>query len=244
MSIWGIADIHASPIDPDTGQPVKPMSVFGDQWLDHVDRLESNWNAVVEPRDTVIIAGDIDWALRLEDALPTLERIGRWNGHKILLRGNHDYWWSSGATSKVRRILPSNMQLLHNNAITVEGMNLVGTKGSAVPGGIEWTETEAKLLNRETERFMLSLAARDPSLPTIAALHYPPFYPLLGPTSFVDLMRSAPVELCVYGHIHGFQARSGPRGLINGINYVPLAADFLEFKPALLARDGVIVPSI
>jgi hypothetical protein len=243
MSIWGIADIHASPIDPATGEPTKPMSVFGDHWRNHVDRIEGHWNAAVEPLDTVIIAGDIDWALRLDQALPTLERIGKWNGHKILLRGNHDYWWSSDTTNKVRRILSPNMQLLHNNAITVEGLNVVGTKGSAVPGAIEWTETETKLLNREVERLKLSLADRDLSLRTIAVLHYPPFYPSQGPTPFVDLMQSASVDLCVYGHIHGPQAGSGPRGTVDGITYAPVAADYLEFKPALLVRAGDIVAS-
>lgn len=178
ISIWGIADIHASPLDPVTGVPLKPMSVFGEHWRDHVDRIEENWNASVRPDDTVLVAGDIDWALRLDEALPTLERINRWSGSKILLRGNHDYWWSSDTTSKVRKVLPATIQLLHNNAFVVEGLNIVGAKGSAVPGAIEWTETEAKLLNRETERFKLSLGARDPSLQTIAAFHFPPGYPV------------------------------------------------------------------
>lgn len=241
MSIWGIADIHASRLDPETGQPVKPMSVFGDQWLDHVDRIEENWNNSVAPTDTVIVAGDIEWALRLNDALPTLERIGGWKGRKVLLRGNHDYWWSSDTTNKVRRILPPTIQLLHNSAITVEGWNVVGTKGSVVPGAMEWTDTEAKLLNRELQRLELSLAARDTSLPTITALHYPPFYPAQGTTPFVEMMQSASVDLCVYGHIHGLQARSGPNGLVDGIVYVPLAADFLQFKPRPLVRDGALV---
>jgi predicted phosphohydrolase len=243
VSIWAIADIHASPLDPITGAPSKPMSVFGEHWRDHVDRIENSWNALVRSEDTVIVAGDIDWAMRLDEALPTLRRIGGWNGRKILLRGNHDFWWSSDATTKVRRVLPPNMDLLHNNAITVEGYNVIGVKGSPVPGAIEWTETDAKLLHRETERLKLSIADRDPSLPTIAAFHYPPFFPAQGSTPFVDILQSAGVELCVYGHVHGSQARFGPNGAFDGIEYIPVAADFLDFAPKPLVREGVVVPS-
>src|SRR5579884_1523559 len=115
MTIWAIADIHASATEPATGLPIKSMDVFGPQWTNHVDRLEEAWRDLVEEADTVIVAGDIDWALYLDDALETLRRIDSWPGDKLLIRGNHDYWWSSKTTNKVRRALPPSLRLLHND---------------------------------------------------------------------------------------------------------------------------------
>jgi predicted phosphohydrolase len=238
VSIWAIADIHASPVDDVSGQPDKPMEVFGPQWTGHLERIERVWASLVQPRDTVIIVGDVDWSLHLEEALPTLQRIARWNGRKILVRGNHDFWWSSKATNRVRRAVPETIELLHNNAIEVEGFNIVGTKGSAVPGGVDWTAVDAKLLNREMERLKLSLQARDPARPTIAALHYPPFYPSAGRSPYVDLLEEAGVSLCVYGHLHGSAGRSGPHGIWNGIDYVLTAADYVGFRPVRIAHGG------
>jgi len=240
VSIWAIADIHASPLDP-TGEPKKPMEVFGKHWEGHVERIESAWSALVSDDDTVIVAGDLDWSLHLEDAAHTLKRLGRWKGHKLLVRGNHDYWWSSGATNKVRKVLPPGIELIHNNAFVVEGYNVVGAKGSTVPGSIEWNEVDAKLLNRETERLKLSLAARNPDLPTIAALHYPPFYPTSGTSPYVEIFRDFSVSLCVYGHLHGAGAASGPEGVHGGIRYLLAAADHVNFTPVLLINDGRLV---
>ncbi|HEV3313222.1 MAG TPA: metallophosphoesterase [Chloroflexota bacterium] len=230
MTIWAIADIHASPVDG-FGRLSKPMEIFGDNWKDHVDRIEAAWNDRVADTDTVVVVGDIDWSLHLSDAVQTLGRIAGWRGIKILVRGNHDYWWSSDASSKVRKVLPPGMMLLHNNSFEVEGWNLVGTKGSTVPGTVEWTETDAKLLNRELGRLRLSLATRNPALPTIAAIHYPPYYPSLGSNPYVDVLRDHGVSVCVYGHLHGAAAESGPRGEHDGIRYVLAAADHVNFEP-------------
>ena len=240
MTIWAIADIHASPLDA-AGKPEKPMEVFGSQWEGHVDRIETAWNSVVDEEDTVIVVGDLDWALHLDDAVPTLCRLGSWNGRKLLVRGNHDYWWSSGATNKVRGVLPPGIELVHNNAYEAEGFAIVGAKGSPVPGGLDWTGTDAKLLNRETERVKLSLAARDPTIPTIAAIHYPPFYPSSGSSPFVELFQENGVVLCVYGHLHGESAVTGPCGEYGGIRYVLAAADHVGFTPIPIARDGRIL---
>jgi predicted phosphohydrolase len=240
MSIWAIADIHASRRDPETGAPQKPMEIFGSHWEDHVSRLEQAWTQSVREEDTVIVAGDIDWALHIEDAMDTLTRLGRWPGTKLLIRGNHDYWWSSKTTNRVRKSLPAGIELIHNNAATADGFNICGAKGSPVPGGIEWTPEDEKLLNRECQRLQLSLDARRPDLPTIVAFHYPPFYP--GSSSvFTELMMGVNVECCVYGHLHGAAAGMGPDGEYGGIVYRLVAADGVDFRPVLIARDGEIV---
>lgn len=240
MTIWAIADIHGSRMDPLTGIPSKPMDVFGEHWTNHLGRLQEVWKVRVACDDTVIVAGDIDWAVQLDDAMETLTLLDGLPGRKILLRGNHDYWWSSKTTSRVRRALPPTLSALHNGAFQVEGFNLCGTKGSPVPGAIDWTSENEKVLNRELHRLELSLEARVPDLPTIVALHYPPFYGA-GESPYRDVLQRAGVSLVIYGHLHGAAGASGPRGIINGIRYRLVAGDAVGFAPQALACAGRLV---
>jgi predicted phosphohydrolase len=218
------------------------MDVFGTHWAGHVDRLEVAWRTSVAAEDTVIIAGDVDWSLRLEDARETLERIDSWPGCKVMLRGNHDYWWSSKATSRVRRALPASIHALHNNAYQMEGFNICGAKGSPVPGGFDWSEHDAKLLNREHERLVMSLNERDRSLPTIVALHYPPFYPSEPHNVYRAVLDDHGVDACVYGHLHGHASVSAVRGRYGRVEYHLVACDAVGFRPVLIARDGELLP--
>jgi uncharacterized protein len=238
MSIWAIADIHGSATDPETGLPRKPMDVFGPKWHRHVERLDKAWRENVKPDDTVLVVGDTDWALRLDGAMETLRRIDSWPGSKILIRGNHDYWWSSKTTNRVRRSLPPSLALLHNDAIEVEGFNICGTKGSPVPGGMDWTEENAKLLRREEHRLGMSLQAANPLHPIIVALHYPPFYLPNGTSSYRDLLNSTAVVACVYGHLHESGVASSPIGIYDGVRYALVAGDATDFLPVLVARRG------
>lgn len=242
MSIWGIADIHASRTDPQTGRLTKPMDMFGVRWTNHLEVLEQAWNALVQANDTVIIAGDIDWALHLEDAMETLYRIDSWKGRKILVRGNHDYWWSSKTTNRVRTVLPPTLSLLHNDAVQAEGFNLCGAKGSPVPGGIDWTPENAKLLNREEQRLTLSLDARDPTLPTIVALHYPPFYRSHEQSPYREILERHGVLACVYGHLHGDASAGAPVGRYGNVQYYLVAGDAVHFRPVLVATGDQFVP--
>jgi predicted phosphohydrolase len=238
VSIWAIADIHASRTDPSSGRLTKPMDVFGPAWSDHLARIESAWCRQVQVEDTVVIAGDTEWALHLDEAAETLGRIDSWPGTKVLVRGNHDYWWSSKATSRVRAALPASIVALHNNAVQADGFNICGAKGSPVPGGADWTEQDAKLLNRERERLALSLAARDPSLPTIVALHFPPFYRSQPETIFRLLLEQEAVRCCVYGHLHGAAAAHAIVGLYGTVEYRLVASDFVGFRPVLIGERG------
>jgi uncharacterized protein len=240
VTVWAIADLHASSPDPNTGRPSKPMDLFGPAWKDHVDRLESAWERVVAPNDTVVIAGDIDWALHLEGALFTLERLDSWNGTKLLIRGNHDYWWSSKTTNKVRRGLPASIRLIHNDSVEVEGTNVCGSKGSPVPGGIDWTPENEKLLARELHRLRLSLDSRSANIPTIVALHYPPFYPKIGSSQYKNILEDFRVACCVYGHLHGDASAWGPNGTYDGVHYRLVAADYVKFCPVPVWDGGRI----
>lgn len=207
------------------------MDSFGPAWVGHMDKLEAAWQHLVGPQDTVVLAGDIDWSLYLQDAMFTLNRLHQWNGSKILVRGNHDYWWSSKSTNQVRRILPPSIRLIHNDSIAVEDVNICGCKGSPVPGGMEWTTDNEKLLRRELHRLRLSLDSRNPSLTTIAAIHYPPFFSNPGSSPYKALLEEYGVRCCMYGHLHGESACSGPKGTIDGIDYVLVAGDYVNFEP-------------
>lgn len=238
MSIWAIADIHASRRDPTTGLPSKPMDVFGAHWSGHLERLERAWRRLVANGDTVVVAGDIDWGLHLEDALDTIHWLASLPGRKILLRGNHDYWWSSKATNRVRRSLPPGIEALHNDSMQVEGFNICGSKGSPVPGAIDWTPENAKMLNREQLRLTMSLDSRDSDLPTLVAIHYPPFYPSQRTSPYRDLLETYGVTACVYGHLHGNAAGAGPEGCYGGVEYRLVAADAVDFAPVLAVAEG------
>jgi len=214
------------------------MEVFGEEWSRHVSKLSEEWHNCVAPDDTVIVAGDTDWGLHFEDARETLALLDGWPGSKILVRGNHDYWWSSKATNKVRRDLPGSLRALHNNAYQVEGFNVCGTKGPPVPGAAEWTDTDNKILNRELQRLRLSLEARAQDLPTIVALHYPPFYRGNESSPYRDVLDECEVALCVYGHLHANASAIGPTGRAGHTEYRIASADRLRFVPLLLAKDG------
>jgi uncharacterized protein len=230
VTVWAIADLHASRPDPETGLPTKPMDSFGSVWVDHMAKLEAAWQRLVSPGDTVVIAGDIDWSLHLSDAMYTLERLHGWNGSKVLVRGNHDYWWSSKSTNQVRRILPGSIRLIHNDCIAVEDVNICGCKGSPVPGSLDWTPDNEKLLQRELHRLRLSLDSRNQSLATIVAIHYPPFYPSHGSSPYRATLEEYQVACCFYGHLHGQAAYSGPKGPINGVDYFLVAGDYVKFE--------------
>src|SRR5947209_14205448 len=238
MSIWAVADIHASRTDPSTGLPSKPMDIFGPRWENHLERLQEAWRRRIAAADTVIVAGDIDWALHLEDARETLLMLDSLPGRKILLRGNHDYWWSSKTTNRVRSALPPSLAVLHNNSFKADGFNVCGTKGSPVPGGMDWTDQDTKLLNREEHRLRLSLETRDRTLPTVVALHYPPFYRAHDDSPFRTMIEKEGVAAVVYGHLHSDAAGAGPGGRINGVEYRLVAGDALGFAPLEIARDG------
>lgn len=219
---------------------MKPMDAFGPAWVNHMDRLEAAWEARIGATDTVVIVGDIDWALHLRDALFILERLDGWSGSKILIRGNHDYWWSSKTTNRVRQILPPSICVLHNDSIAVENVNICGTKGSPVPGGIDWSPENEKLLNRELHRLRLSLDSRAAQLDTIAAVHYPPFYGISGASPYKSLLEEYRVTCCVYGHLHGEAACSGPQGFIDGVEYRLVAGDYVNFEPVPIWDGGLI----
>ncbi len=213
----------------------KPMDVFGPEWENHAEKLQSNWNRVVGSDDLVIVAGDISWAMRLPEAVPDLQWLGALKGTKLLIRGNHDYWWSS--VSKVRAVLPPTVHALQNDHFTWDGRAVCGTRGWICPGeeGYE-SEHDQKLYRREAGRLRLSLesAARQSPAEIIAALHFPPYNRRNRPSEFTDLLEYFSVKLCVFGHIHDSGRDFIFQGKMRGTEYRFVAADGINFTPLRL----------
>ena len=223
MQIYAIADLHLSLTSE------KPMDVFGEAWRGHAEKLERNWRERVQDDDLVLIPGDISWAMQLSAALPDLSFIGNLPGRKILLKGNHDYWWS--AIGRVRSNLPEGMRALQNDSIVEDGIGICGSRGWLCPGSNNFNAEDQKIYLRELDRLSLSLASLPAVETKIAMLHFPPFLDKEKGSGFTERLEDAGVQIVVYGHLHGEANRYAFEGERNGITYHCVAADKLDFAP-------------
>jgi len=225
MAIYTISDLHLS-----LGAQ-KSMEIFKG-WENYVNKLEENWRRVVAPEDTVVIIGDISWAMRLEDSKKDLEFIDKLPGRKIFIKGNHDYWWST--TSKVNNFLKENnfesISILYNSSVNVENVGICGTRG--------WmfkvlSDQDKKILSREVERLRRSIdAARDADLVPIVFLHYPPMYGKEESMDIINLLIEKKVKKCYYGHIHGDGSiKKVIEGDYKGIEFKLVSCDYIKFCP-------------
>lgn len=227
MSVFAIADLHL-------GLGVqKPMHVFGESWRDHHLRIAANWDEMVAPEDTVLVCGDTSWALRLDDAKPDIEWLAARPGVKILIRGNHDYWWRREATNRIQREVPESIYLMHGRAVQVEGLWVSGTRGWRVELEEDPDAGDEKVLRRELMYLERGLREMPPDAPTkLVMLHYPPFNADLEPNEFADLLQAYGVHRLVYGHIHtGYYLE----GEVNGIDYRLVSVDHVDFRPVRIA---------
>lgn len=214
------------------------MDVFGPGWQGHPERFFSGWAETVADGDLVLVPGDISWALRLEAALPDLQAIAALPGEKVLLRGNHDYWWPS--ISRLRAALPPRMHAIQNDALRIGEYRIAGSRGWLCPGARGFTDQDLRIYRRELERLRLSLqAARrlgDGDL--LVMLHFPPTNPAGDRSEVIDLLEEHEPTAVVYGHVHGEAADSEPAASF-GLPLHFVAADALEFRPKLiLDRPG------
>ncbi len=208
------------------------MDVFGPNWADYMDKIEKNWRNVVQSDDLVLIAGDISWAMHLDDALVDLEWIAALPGTKVMIRGNHDYWWSS--LSKVRRILPPTLHIIQNDSFTWNGYSIGGTRLWDSPEfnfGME-VEVDEKIFERELQRLELSLKSMSEEK-RIVMTHYPPIGADLKPSRVSALLEHYHVQCCIFGHLHAVE--NMPFGELSGVHYILTAADYLDFKPLKIA---------
>ena len=226
MSIYAISDLHLSYSSP------KPMDIFGDAWKDHDRRIADNWDAIVSPEDTVLIAGDHSWALKFEEARPDIEYIAARPGHKIMIRGNHDYWWRREATTRMQRLVPEGITLLQGKAVVLDGIGITGTRGWRVELEEDVDAGDSRVMRRELSYLEKGLKAIPENVDAkIVMLHYPPFNVDLEPNEFADLLQAHKVDILVYGHIHtGYYLE----GDVNGIEYKLVSVDHIGFAPVLV----------
>lgn len=227
MSLFAIGDPHLSL------SVNKPMDIFRG-WTDYTDRLAKNWNAVVGEGDSVVLPGDISWAMNFEEAKKDFQFLHSLNGTKYILKGNHDYWWNT--MSKMTKFLDENnfdsIKIIHNNAYSVEGFAIGGTRG--------WFYDDSegdvnKVILREAGRLRASLkAASELGGEMIAFLHYPPINEVQRCDEILNVLKEFDVKRCYFGHLHGFVAPGCAKIESYGISFNLVSADFLGFTPRLI----------
>lgn len=231
MAIFAIGDLHLS-----GKPPSKPMDCFSPNWKDHWEKIQTAWIESITDQDTVLIAGDISWAMKWPQALEDLAAIDQLPGRKILVRGNHDYWWTT--VGKMNQARPDRLSFLHNNFYTVGTWAICGSRGWVTPGDPCFQTEDEPVYQREVFRTQLSLtAAKNAGFSNLLLLlHYPPAYIHENHNGFTRLLEEFSVQICVYGHIHGEAAHMPPQQNIGGAACHLVACDALDFKPKLIVR--------
>lgn len=240
MRIFAIGDLHLS------HARAKPMSIFGEHWRDHAEKFALRWQAIARPDDLLLVVGDISWAMRLEEAQADLDFIGRLPGRKILLKGNHDFWWAS--KSKVKKALPPAMEILQADTIIHNDVAIAGTRGWQCPGHQSaadmmtegqvqgYSDEDEKVYLREVGRLKLALESLKGKSYShlIVALHYPPMNMEQEVSGFTELIDSYQANICVYGHLHGESIKTAFNGVRKQTQYHLVSADSVDFTPKLL----------
>ena len=223
MALFVLGDTHLS-----LGG-AKPMDVFPG-WNGYVEKLEANWRKLVKPEDTVVLAGDISWSMRLADTRKDFAFLNGLPGQKLIMKGNHDYWWSTA--NKMNAFFRAEgfdtLRLLHNNSYTVDGYALCGTRGWLFDADEPHDE---KVMNREIGRLRLSLQAAEPGKEKLVFLHYPPVYTGADAPEIVAVLKEYGIRRCFYAHLHGKAIRFAVQGEQEGIQYRLVSADGIGFCP-------------
>ena len=228
MKVFAISDLHLSINSP------KPMNIFGEVWDNYLDDISLFWRDNITGDDIVLIAGDVSWAMTLENVKPDLEYIGKFSGKKVLLRGNHDYWWHS--ISALRNILPYNMYAVQNDCLRFGDLLVCGSRGwtTPEPNGVQ-TEEDKKIYDRELIRMRLSLESmmkmRGENDKVVVMMHYPPFNSKLESSPFTALFEEFGIKTVVYGHLHGKNVRSKLVFNKNDVTYYLTSCDMLNNIP-------------
>lgn len=230
MKIYSLSDFHLSINSP------KPMNIFGPVWDNQLDQIKAYCDELSDD-DVLLIAGDISWAMTLEAAKPDLEFIGSLKGHKIIIRGNHDYWWKS--ISSVRKALCGNTYALQNDCTKIGNVVFAGSRGWTTPEkGAVLPKDEQKIYDREILRFRMGLEEakkqRCEGDSLVVLCHYPPFNSTFDKTPFTDMFEEYDVNAVVYGHLHGPNVKICKKIKIGQVSYYLTSCDLLRNKPAII----------
>ena len=229
MSIYAIGDTHLS-FSTD-----KPMDIFGG-WTDYVYRLEKNWRTVVKDEDTVVIPGDISWAMSLEGAEKDFRFLHNLPGKKIILKGNHDYWWTT--KRKMDTFLSEkgfdSITILHNNAVRIGDFTVCGSRGWFYDAQ---TGLDKKVIAREAARIDRSIEeGKKLGGELLVFLHYPPLSQEQKCDEIMEVLIKHGIKRCFYGHLHGESTLRAVREKVDGVDFSLVSADFLEFCPKLVEK--------
>ena len=225
MAIYVIADLHLS-FSQD-----KPMSIFGENWEGHSEKIKNNWISKVKQEDTVVLPGDFSWAMYLQDTYKDFEYLNSLPGKKLLLKGNHDYWWTT--VTNMRNFLEENkfknIDFIYNNSYLVENKILTGTRG----WNLLDTENSSKMIKRESIRLQLAIEdgikkyGDDKEI--IVFMHYPPISNTNKKSDFLKILKQYDIKRCYYGHLHGKSHQDAVEGIVDGIEFKLISADYLNF---------------
>ena len=235
MSIYAIGDLHLSL------NKEKPMDIFGLNWKNHEQKIKENWEKTVSNDDLVLLPGDFSWEMHLKDMYEDFKFLNDLPGKKLLLKGNHDYWWTTLA--KMREFIEenkfSNIDFVYNNSYLFEDRIIVGTRGWALND----TENGIKMKHREEERLKISLKSGVESFgdkEIICLMHYPPIVKednvdkkidtKLKISNYVQIMKEYNVKTCLYGHLHGESHNEAFEGIIEDIKFKLVSCDYLNFN--------------
>lgn len=227
MKVFAISDLHLSAAND------KPMDIFGDGWLDYFEHIKKDWSVKVSDDDLVLLPGDLSWAMTLPDAMQDIMQLAGLKGKKVLIRGNHDYWWKS--ISKLRSELPDNIYAVQNDCLRFGDYLICGSRGWVCPDESgELSEEDNKIYTREGERLKLSLSTmermRKSGDKVICMMHYPPFNVKRTPSVFTGHISDYKVDCVVYGHLHGSNCRADNVVNLNGIRYYLTSCDLVKNK--------------
>lgn len=244
MTVWALADLHLS-----FGVPDKEMDVFGPSWSHHHEKIRTQWLELVAPEDLVLIPGDISWALHPEEALSDLAWIDALPGTKVMIRGNHDFWWTS--ISKIEKIRPPSIHFIQNNVFMWNGIAIGGARLWDTPEykfspfiqyadnprankllNVEDPKEAEKIFERELLRLEMSLKCFPEKTTTrIVMTHYPPISADLTPSRTSALLEKYKATHCLFGHLHNVRPNALPFGTKNGVSYSLTSCDYLDFTP-------------
>lgn len=225
MSVYAIADLHLS-LGTD-----KPMDVFSG-WTDYTKRLRDNWLKLVGVDDTVVIAGDVSWAMKLDECYEDFKFINELPGKKLIVKGNHDYWWAT--KKKIDEYLSQNgfdtIEVIFNNAYVRDSVALCGTRGWNYESS---GDKDMKILNREALRLEASIKeAEKTGCEPIVFLHYPPVYDTIVCNEIINVLKAHNIKRCFYGHLHGVNThKHAVIGEYEGINFKLISCDYTGFFP-------------
>lgn len=226
MAIYTIADLHLS-FSAD-----KPMDIFGSNWENYEEKIKEDWLKKVTKEDNIILPGDFSWAMYLEETIKDFEFINQLPGKKILLKGNHDYWWTT--VTNMRKFLKENnfedIDFLHNNSYQIENKIIVGTRGWILSEDSE----DKRLTKREADRLELSISngikEYGNEKEIIAFMHYPPITKNYQNTEYINVLKKYNIRKCYYGHLHSTSIQDALVGVIEGIEYKLVSSDGVNFK--------------